>query len=156
MRPRSLSRSLIAGLGLASGLVLAAGAARAEILVTPPFPTEGKEATITVFGEGGTALPDLQVEAVYRPGSKVSRTEILGTTREDGRLLWTPDGAGIVTLRTVGDGAPSLSKNLSVRFQGVPLSGLIILIGAGFILYGGVIRGFWLLAGLPPQLPPDT
>lgn len=151
MRPR-----LMAGLVLASGLVLAAGLACAEIVVAPPFPTEGKEASISVFGEGGSALSKIQVEAVYRPGSKVSRTEMVGTTRDDGRLLWTPDGAGIVTLRTVGDGAPALSTNLSVRFQGVPLSGLIILLGAGIILYGGVIWGFRLLAGLPPQLSSDT
>jgi len=137
-------------------LGLAAGPARAGIDTTPVFPTEGQQATISVTADDGAPVAGAAVEAVYRPGSKVSRSETLGTTGPDGRLTWTPDGAGIVSLQTSGEGQPALSTNLSVRFRGVPLSGLVILLGAGVILYGGVIWGFRLLATLPTQLPPDT
>lgn len=94
--------------------------------------------------------------ATYRPGSQVSRTEELGTTNGAGQLVWTPTDAGIVTLAATAQDGTTLSSNLSVYFSGVPGMGLLIMIGAGALLYGGVIRGFRSMGTPPPAFPPDT
>lgn len=138
--------------GLVAMLTCSAGAA---ITTDPPVPVEGETATIRVTGEADAPVAGAAVQAVYRPGSNVERAVEVGTTGADGTVAWTPDGAGLVAL-TAGEGDAAQSKNLSVRFRGLPLSGLIILLGAGIVLYGGIIRGFRSLTSLPPQLPPDT
>ena len=96
---------------------------------------------------------------MYRPGSEVSHEERVGTADAQGRVAWTPTDAGLVSLRaeipTAGD-PEVVTTNLSARYAGVPLAGLLILVVAGTILYGGVIRGFRSLGQAPPILPPDT
>jgi hypothetical protein len=116
---------------------------------------------MSVTRADGTPADGDTVTAVYRPSSEVSRTERIGVVGIDGRLSWTPLEAGVVTLSAVppagaGDGAAVQTRNLSVPFAKTPLSGLVILVFAGLILYGGVVRGFMKLNEIPPQLPPDT
>ncbi len=136
--------------------------AEAGIEVAPAPPVQGERLMVTVTGDAGP-LAGATVKAVYRPGSEVSHTEDLGATGPDGTVSWTPADAGVVTLSAAlpamdGAEAVSLSRNVAVRFRGVPPLGLIIMLGAGIILYGGVVRGFMLLgpAPEPPHLPPDT
>lgn len=137
-------------------LLAAAAPAWAGIEADPPLPTEGEAATVIVTDDDGNPVRGVELTAVYRPGSRVEHKETLGLTGTDGSLTWSPASAGVVTLSTTGEGAPALSQNLSVRYRGVPLPGLIILILAGVILYGGVIRGFRMLKTPLPSLPPDT
>jgi len=121
----------------------------------------GEPASVRVLDDDGTPLGGAEVTAVYRPASKVSREITIGTTSDSGSLAWTPVEAGIVTLTaapaaTGGETPSPVSRNLSVLYPGIPWQGLVVLLVAGFILYGGVVRGFMTLNNPPPRLPPDT
>jgi hypothetical protein len=54
---------------------------------------------------------------------------------------WTPDRAGIVALNVPEQG----SRNVSVRFQGVSTSGIVVMLVAGGLLFGGAAFAFRLL-----------
>jgi len=142
------------------GLLLAARA-QADVSAAQDFPKQGTATTVTVTDADGAPLPGAQVTAVYRPGSNVAHTEMLGTTGADGTVAWTPDDAGLVALQATPAATPEapepamMTTNLSVIYRGVPLPGLLVLLVAGITLYGGVIWGFAKLSG-PPALPPDT
>jgi len=143
---------------LALGLWTAS--ARAGVETDPPVPVQGEPATVTVTNDlTGAPLRAAAVTVVYRPGSKVSHAESLGTTDARGRIAWTPADAGIVTLTAIppgGEEVAPITSNLSVRFRGIPLRGLAVMVLAGIILYGGVIRGFRSLGSFPHRRPPDT
>ena len=142
---------------LGLGVLLCSSPVWAGIDTTPAFPVEGEPATITVTTDRGSPVAEVAVQAVYRPGSAVEKLEDIGFTGVDGAVTWSPTGAGVVILQTVAVGDnPSYTSNLSVRYNGLPISGLVILLLAGVFLYGGVIKGFRSLRSLPPQLPPDT
>jgi len=154
-----MRRSLRPGAGILFLLVVLlvpTAPARAGIETIPETVEEQENTAILITDDQGAPLKGVEVQAIYRPGSEVSRTESLGLTGVDGMVSWTPDGAGLVSLQTVGEGAPALSINLSVRYRRVPFLGLVILIAAGVILYGMVIVGFRHLGGAPIPLPPDT
>lgn len=132
----------------------------ADIEVAPAVPIQGRDVVVRVTRDGEAAMA-APVRATYRPGSRVSHTEELGQTDGEGRLHWTPSDAGIVALEaelpaTGTAPATTLSRNLSVHFQGVPWAGVFIMLVAGTILYGGVILGFKRLTSGPQGLPPDT
>jgi hypothetical protein len=143
---------------LALALGLGAAPAGAGIDTTPSVPTQGESVRLTVTDAEGMTVAGALVRAVYRPQSEVERAEEIGTTDDGGRVSWTPTGAGIVNLEAVlPSDRESLSRNISVRFRGIPTTGLFILAFAGLILYGSVVRGFWSLTRTPPpSLPPDT
>lgn len=143
----------LAALGL-----LAAGSAGAGIDTTPSVPTAGASTLIFLTDDEGAPVEGAEIRAVYRPQSEVEQTEIVGTTGTEGSVAWVPGQSGVVDLEAVlpADGS-TLSRSISVRFRGVPLTGLLILVFAGLILYGTVIRGFRILTSTePPPLPPDT
>jgi len=147
-------------------LVLAGAAAgtavpaRADIAVSPEAPVAGRAATVTVTA-GQAPAAGATVQAIYRPGSEVSHIETVGVTGSDGSVAWTPEDAGVVTLKAsipspAGKEPVEESRNLSVRFNGAPVFGVVIMILAGVILYGGVILGFRFLGQAPTGLRPDT
>ena len=157
---RVFPRELVAATTVLLLVALPGIAAHADIEVSPTVPVQGREVTVRVTRDGEAAA-GAAVKATYRPGSRVSHTEALGRTDDQGRLGWTPTDAGIVTLQAdlPADGAApaaTVSRNLSVHFQGVPWSGVLIMILAGTILYGGVFLGFRRLTSGPRGLPPDT
>lgn len=90
----------------------------------------------------------------YRPGTSISETISIPVTGEI--YEWTPRKAGIVALSTPG----GITQNVSVRFNDFPVSGLIILLGAGIILFGGALLASIKLFGkeTPEQVTarPDT
>lgn len=99
--------------------------ALAQIAVSPEAPVRGQPVTVTLDAPAEALL------VTYRPNSGIAVEEtvpVTGTT-----ATWTPSRAGVVGLATP-DGA---SRNVSVRFDRTPLSGLFILIGAGVVLFGG-------------------
>ena len=140
-------------------LLWAAPVSATEIAWSPADPVEGRPVTVTLT-EGDLPLAGASVRAVYQPGSEVARTEEIGLTSAGGTVAWTPVRAGVVRLQaevTTPDTTFAVSRNLSVRFHGVPWMGLLVMAAAGLVLYGGVVRGFRLLAEAPPPtLPPDT
>lgn len=142
--------------GALAGLLVLAPGARADFVTDPVHPTQGEATRVALTDAAGAPLAGVEVVARYRPGSRVESTETLGRTGADGSLPWSPRAAGVVTLQTAGEeGVPSITRNLSVRYKGLPLPGLVIMILAGLILYGGVILGFRALKE-PVPLPPDT
>lgn len=93
------------------------------------------------------SYPDLsrfKVVVTYRANSSTSHEEVLGTPNADGYVSWTPQEAGITTLKAT---APALEtgtkdiiieKTVSVRFGSFPLTGILIFILAAGILFGGL------------------
>lgn len=84
----------------------------------------------------------------YRPGSQLAITEALPTHGQR-TLAWTPDRTGLATLAT--DEGPS--QNVTIRPARFPLSGLIVLLGAGGFLAGGAVLAARSLTG--SRRPPD-
>jgi len=144
--------------GLVLGFAIAPVPAGAGIDTTPSIPTQGETVRVVFTDAEGAPVAGALVRAVYRPQSEVERTEEIGTTDAAGLVSWTPTGAGIVNLEAVpAADRTAVSRSIPVRFRGIPLTGLVILLLAGLILYGSVFRGFRsLTAAPPPALPPDT
>lgn len=84
----------------------------------------GQPVTITAPGADTLVI-------TYRPGSNISQVKRISLT-ETG-YTWTPHTAGITALSTPGGAA----QTVSVRFNRLPLPGLIVFIIAGTILFGG-------------------
>ena len=136
------ARLLAAVIVVISTVALSAAAVGAEptpsIAIAESVPTQG-EAVIIVLRE-----PVGRLEAVYAPNSKVSRRQALEPLAKDPRSYsWTPERAGIVTLEAYplagasAEGKPIATKKLSVAFDGSPVAGVLIMLVAGVILFGG-------------------
>lgn len=104
-------------------------AAHAQISVSPASPVVGETVTLN-FTE-----PVDTLRVTYRPGSNAARTEALPVGSP--AYAWTPNQAGVVRLEAAGT-----SQNVSVRFRSVPPAGLLILVLAGTILFGGALFAF--------------
>lgn len=76
----------------------------------------------------------------YRPSSSISRTEIIPVGGAP-VVEWTPAQPGVVRL-AAEDGS---AVNVSVRFQQIPAAGVVVLLLAGTILFGGAITASVLL-----------
>lgn len=146
--------SRVAGLVVWGGLLLA-GSAQAGIEL-PEMVTAGQPTTVVVTSADGTPLAGMEVKVLYRPGSQVSSSQTVGVTDAAGNIAWSPEHAGLVTLSGTSPDGTVLSSNFAIRFAGVPVSGVLIMLGAGILLYGGALRGFLDLSSLPADLPPDT
>jgi len=127
-----------------SGVLLVLAAGPPDLQVSDPVPVQGKATAVIVRTEVG------RVEAVSAPNSKVSKRERLTADEKDPRAwIWTPKQAGIVVLEAYvlaeppsdpkkkGKEKPVFKKTLSVAFDGTPGSGLLIMMLAGCILFGG-------------------
>ena len=143
---------LAAGLLLAAGVLLAAGPpalAQSVVSVEPEAPTVGEPVRVT-FSE-----PVDSVAVTYRPGAVSATTE---TFLPGGAVLeFTPDRAGVVAVA-----AGEASQSLSVRFRSAPFSGLVVMILAGLILFGGAAVAMRALLAdghrieVDPAMRPDT
>lgn len=114
---------LLAGLLALAGL---APTAAAQYTLSAPRLYVGEPVTVT--------LPQAvqALEVTYRPNSSIATTETL-TPAGGLTVEWTPTQAGVVRLSSAAAGG----QNVSVRFQETPTSGLLVLILAGTILFGG-------------------
>ena len=110
--------------------------AQAQIELSIAEPIVGQEVTITL------AEPADALTVTYRPNSGVVKEVTLKAGSPSKAFAWTPDRPGIVKLS-----AGSASKNLSVRFGGFPWSGLLIMLFAAGILFGGAGFAFRILFG---------
>ena len=129
------------------GTTCLAGAAECdEIRTTERFPMRGEPTQIVVETSTGNRVSGAQVTVVYRPGSMVERCEQVGTTGTDGRLEWTPREPGIACLEAAWldekGTERELTRNVSIRFDGVQAGGILIAVLAGSILYGTAAFGF--------------
>ena len=129
-------------------LLLAAPLAAQDVVsITPEQPTRGEPVTVT-FSE-----PVDSVTVTYRPGAITAHTETFAPGAAS--FEFTPTRAGVVSV-AAGDAAQSLS----VRFRGAPISGIIVMVLAGLVLFGGAAVSLRALLAdgheIDPTMRPDT
>ncbi len=73
-----------------------------------------------------------ELTITYSPKSEVEIVEKVPTNGTK-LVLWRPKYAGVATITTPGHKA----LTVSIRYDGVPLGGVLIMLLAGFILFGG-------------------
>ena len=84
--------------------------------------------------------PSDQVIIAYRPNSGVTITDTLKSASAITSYNWQPLYPGVVMVSTSTE-----SANISVRFKSLSVSGLIVMLLAFSILFGGVFLSFRLL-----------
>ena len=124
-------------------VVLVAPAAPAQITVDPADPVRGQPVRVTLDPASDTLL------VTYRPNSGIAVNETV--LASGGTVTWTPSRAGVVALATPA----GASQNVSVRFDQTPVSGLLILIAAGLILFGGAAFAMRALLSGPEAVTAD-
>ena len=95
------------------------------------FYVEGKEARLRWLGPATAKL-----SAVYRPESEVPESEAL-TPDAEGRVSWKPKTAGLVQLLATLDDKSTVKALVSVRFASTFSIGLVVMVLAALILFGG-------------------
>ncbi len=119
-------------------VLLAAATSGADVALTlgDDFPERGTPVEVRLSGmEPGESY---SFSVTYRPNSETSRVEKVGLFDDAGSVLWTPTDAGITTLSVLdGAGETVISRNAAVRFDSPPVSGLLVMILAGLLLFGG-------------------
>jgi len=139
-------------------VVMAAPCSAIELAFEDDFPIVGRTETVTVEG-AGTGV-DLSLWVVYSPNSETSAEEEIGLVPATGEVEWSPSRSGIATVSVRGDdGTVIASENVAIIFAETPTAGVIVMIIAGLLLFGGA--GFSmrsvLSSGVPERLPPiDT
>ncbi len=125
-------------------LTLAAPPIHADIILDTAFPSVKQSTRIHVTDDMGISVAGAEVTATYRPGSAVERASVVGKTAADGTFDWTPSESGIVTITATWIGADdseqTTSINASVKFDPIPIAGIIIMIVAGIVLIGGGVE----------------
>lgn len=129
--------------------LLAASASAQDVAsVAPAAPVRGEPVLVTFEAPADT------VTVTYRPGAVTARTETFTGVGET--FEFTPERAGVVAVAAAG-GSP---KSLSVRFVSSPLAGIVVMILAGLILFGGAAISLRALLSdghrIEPELRPDT
>jgi hypothetical protein len=174
---RNALRGWAGGLAAAAALALsawpAAPAGAGEIVLPPtppyerPYPLLGEPIRVAVRDAGDHPVAGAVVEVVSRPNSSTSHTAALPPTDAAGVTRWTPAYAGIVALTARAgalhsDGEPGgeagaeiATARVAVRYGGFPPSGLLVMLVAGVLLFGGAALGFVKLLGGPGP-PPTT
>lgn len=126
----------------------------AQISLSSEQPVRGETVDIQL------ETPDTVLIIAYRPNSSVVRRDTLRSEESTDVFPWTPRRAGVVALSTT-----TASHNVSVRFAGLSWKGLIVMLLAGTILFGGVIFAFRVLfrekesgqsIDVDPTTRPDT
>ena len=94
--------------------------------------------TLRLQGKSASGV-GVEITATYRPNAheSIRHSNVIGTTDGNGNLSWTPEESGIVVPSWKGG-----EKAVSVRNRTTPLSGVIIMIFAGIVLIGGMLRYF--------------
>ncbi len=130
-------------------LLAAPLAAQDVVSVEPAAPVRGEPVRVTF------SAPVDTVRVTYRPGALSAHTETF--TPGAASFEFTPERAGVVSV-AAGDA----TKSLSVRFKEAPLGGLVVMVLAGLILFGGAAISLRALLAdghkieIDPTLRPDT
>lgn len=116
---------------LAMAIALCSASALEVQLAAAPVAGEPVNMTLT---QDGAPAAGIAVRAAYRQNAhkRLQHQQEIGTSSASGTLSWTPEEPGVVVLSWEGG-----SKNVSVRHNGAPISGLLIAILAGLLLLGG-------------------
>lgn len=119
--------------------------AMADVILEKRYPVQDEQTRIHVTDSSGAPITGANVMVTYRPGSSVSREDVVGKSGADGALAWTPQQAGIATITaTWHEGSEAditSSATVSVKFASPPAGGILIMIVAGLLLIvGSVVR----------------
>lgn len=137
-------------LTLAVLLAFGGSAGAVELSFEDDFPIVGREETVTVSGLPADGALGLWV--VYSPNSETSTEEEIGKVPPDGEVLWTPSRSGIATVSLRdGSGTTVVGENVAILFDRTPSSGVLVMIFAGILLFGGA--GFSLRSVLKAGVP---
>jgi hypothetical protein len=118
-----------------------AGSDELELCCDAAYPGQQSPCRLTLTA-AGRPLAGAEITALYRPNTRVEDDVPIGVTDEAGRLEWVPQAAGIVTLRAATPAGEGCDLTVSVRFRGVPTLGLVVMLGAGMLLFGGNAYSF--------------
>lgn len=125
-----------------------------------------KEQTLRVTGPDGEPLAGVYLHARYYPRTTVQRGEAICKTDALGTCQWTPQFAGLVRIRVDAkepelrssgvltdrdsERTPLQTHTFSIRFDGPPVSGLVMFAIAFTILFGSLT---WSLTELLVRAP---
>jgi hypothetical protein len=125
-----------------------------ELHLEDAYPVRDRGVHVTVTRDGAPAA-GVVVEVHYRPNSQTTSVETLPLTDEAGTTEWRPSDAGIVTLVARWPDSEEIltTRNVAVRFGGFPGEGILVLLVAGVLLFGGAVLGFVRLLRPPPHVP---
>ena len=149
-------RTLVALAFVAAALPAASASAQdasgpADVVsITPEQPRKGEPVTVTF------SAPADSVVVTYRPGAVTATSETF--TPGAAVFEFSPKRAGVVSVGAPGGD----SQSLSVRFRGAPLSGVVVMVLAGLILFGGAALALRALLAdghrieIDPTMLPDT
>lgn len=125
---------------LANGSPMAAD----DLVIGEPFATVGEPIAVTFDNENREGLT---LRVIYRPNSETEKIEKAGSFDENGGLTWTPTEPGLATLTIMNEGGESLaSLEVGVCFSETPAGGILVMVLAGLLLFGGA--GFSLVIAL--------
>jgi len=142
---------ILVGLGIGSPLA-------ADLSLDDDFPIVGKGQAVSLTGVEDAE--NLRLWVIYSPNSETQTEEEIGRFTSGGAMTWDPTRSGIATLSARDDRGGSLAtENVAILFAKTPGSGVLVMLFAGVLLFGGagISMRLVLSAGVPEQLPPiDT
>jgi hypothetical protein len=133
-------------------LAAAPGLAGVVISLSDDFPEVGNEQVVGVSGVTGSG--ECRLWVVYSPTSQTQEEAEVGRVPESGEVRWTPARPGIATLSVRDDGGSTVaSRNVAILFSSTPRSGLLVMVLAGALLFGGAGVSLWwvLREGVVPS-----
>ncbi|MBN2382091.1 hypothetical protein JXQ70_04330 [bacterium] len=119
----------------------------AELICDQDYPVVDQTVLVQLKSTENIDYNMVSLLAEYRPNSATNTTREITDRVRPGVWRFTPQSAGLVQLRAIQN-ADSVkgrtqnilaSKNISVKFNGLPGYGLLVLFTAGTILFGGII-----------------
>jgi hypothetical protein len=123
-------------------------AAKPALKVEPAYPTVGRPATVTLTGVA-EAPKGLRLKVTYRPASQTEETDDMGELGATG-VRWTPTSPGVTKIAAVAPGVqsggagggskkvkPVATVTISTRYASAPVSGILVMLIAGLLLFGG-------------------
>lgn len=136
-------------------LVLASSAFANEVKLYIPKHVKSNTAVDIVLKSMGSDIAPGSISITYRPGSKVEKTTLLSSpplkANQKVKVVWKPEEAGIARIDYKSNLASSTdqivtdSKLVGVIFNATPVSGIIVMCLAAFILFGGCFFSLNLL-----------
>jgi hypothetical protein len=131
-------------------VAMAAPCSAVELAFEDDFPIVGRTETVTVEGAGPGV--DLSLWVIYSPNSETSTEEKIGLVPATGEVEWSPSRSGIATVSVRGDeGTVITSENVAIIFAETPMAGVMVMIFAGLLLFGGA--GYSLRSVLRSGVP---
>ena len=110
--------------------------ASVELSFADPVPEAGKEQEVSLSGVDQPQV--LRLKVVYSPSSETEMVEEIGRFSESGVISWKPTRPGIATLSARDDADTDIvSSNVAIYFSSTPMSGVLVMLLAGALLFGG-------------------